>query len=331
MKKFLTMIAALAVVFVPNASVLAASSIEGCEVSSTCYVYQPGDEVNFYKSRAEESLGNQDSGISTIVLSDAGSGDKYVKVLASEVYSTSSPYYDSGDESVPGSIVIEEHKTAIETTQTGETETLESAKRDETTGDLILSYITLDELINVFGATSKEDGTYEIDATLWGETFKELFGTGTAKHAKGFYAEIDSEDSSKVWVVEYGYDTEDETGLYLDADITSITVKEVSSTVSSEYAYVPVMYFDKTYECLDRNVTTTEEMACYDCSGDYKWLTVGSQAETCTLVENVLEKANCVKNVKTGVQDYIIEFVGLAAVCGLALVLVKKKDLFRKI
>lgn len=203
--------------------------------------------------------------------------------------------------------------------------TLDSARHDADT-NLELEYIGLDELISVFGATEKADGTYSIDATKWGKTFKELFGLG--KHmSKGFFTGTYDKAKNTVWTVVYTW-----SGEYTDPDstITDITVKEVPMS-SNEYAYVPVLYFDKTYECINRQVEEKEEMACYSCEDDYKWLTVGSQAETCKLVENVLTQSTCVKSVQTGVEDYILEFVGLAAVCGVALVIAKRKDLFRSI
>lgn len=320
MKKILTIIAAISMML--TFTNVQAFEIVNCAVNDKCYVYKAGDEVNFYKNAEEADSGDANAGITSIVLSDNGSSDQYVRVLAAMPFGTSDQYYDASIETDPTSLVKKDHISYIEKTLNYN---LESARHDAD-GNLELEYIELDELINVFGATEKADGTYSIDATKWGKTFRENYAIGSHM-SKGFFTSTYDKAKNTVWAVVYTWD-----GEYTDPEstITDITVKEVPMT-SNEYAYVPVVYFDKTYECINRQVEEKEEMACYSCEDDYKWLTVGSQAETCTLVENVLTQSTCVKSVQTGVEDYILEFLGIAAVCGVALVIAKRKDLFRSI
>ena len=63
----------------------------------------------------------------------------------------------------------------------------------------------------------------------------------------------------------------------------------------------------------------------------HKMAKIGEQGENCKLVEKVTAKSKCVKSPKTGVEEYIVEFIAVAGVCGVALVIAKRKDLFRSI
>lgn len=322
MKKILTIIAAISMMLVTFTNVKA-FEIVNCAVNNKCYVYKAGDVVNFYKNKDEAESGDVNAGITSIVLADNGSNDQYVRVLAAMPFGTSDVYFDKNAETEPTSLVKKDHISYIEK---GLNYNLESARHDAET-NLELEYIGLDELISVFGATEKADKTYSIDATKWGTIFAENFGVGSHM-SKGFYTGTYDKTKNTVWTVVYTWSSTDLTDP--NRKITDITVKEVSMN-NNEYAYVPVVYFDKTYECINRQVEDKKEMACYSCEDDYKWLSVGSQAETCKLVENVLSQSTCVKSVQTGVEDYILELVGLASICGVALVIAKKKDLFRNI
>lgn len=317
MKKLMAILAAISLV-IPFTNVLAEGDIiTDCSVNSSCFVYKPGDEVNFYRNEDERKLNSQTAGQTTIVLEDAGANSKYVKVLALAAYGTSVPYFDEKTETVPTTDVKRDHLSYIDKSSEF---TWSSAKRDAT-GNIEMTYITLDELIKVFGAAKQADGTYTIDATKWGEKF---ILAAVGKYAsKGFYTGTYDLTTGKVWAVEYTLnETEDK--------MTAITVKEVDMD-SNTYAYLPVVSFDKTYDCHARQEENKVEMGCYSCDGDYKWLQVGTQAETCEFIPTAASKGTCVKAVKTGVEDYILEFAGIALICGVALVIAKKKDLFRSI
>lgn len=317
MKKLMAILAIISLV-VPFANVKAEGDvITDCSVNSSCFVYKPGDEVNFYRNDDEKKV--RGDGQTTIVIEDPGANSKYVKVLALSAYGTSIPYFDKKVEAAPTTDVKRDHLSYIDKASEY---VWSSAKRDAT-GNLEMTYITLDELIKVFGAAKQADGTYTIDATKWGEKFA-LAAVG--KYAsKGFYTGTYDLETGKVWAVEYTLNETDDT-----TTVTAITVKEVAMD-SNTYGYLPVVSFDKTYECHSRTEQNEVEMGCYSCDGDYKWLQVGTQAETCEYIPTSKSKGTCVKAVKTGVEDYILEFVGITLVCGIALVIAKKKDLFRSI
>lgn len=350
MKKLMALLTAFTLVL-PFANVKAEEVITDCSVNNSCFVYKPGDEVNFYRSEAERQANNKESGQTTIILEDAGASSKYVKVLALSPFVTTEVYYDSKVETTPTTHVKDAHKTAITKAAEDAGEYPWSSAKQASNGEIELEYITLNQLKNVFGATLTADGTYTIDATKWAKEFeivfdaanateelaKEINASTTATAAekeqakellanaarmkKGFYTGEYDLKTNKVWAVEYTLNT-------VGDKINAITVKQVDMNTNT-YSYLPVVSFDKTYDCHTR--VNQVEMGCYSCDNDYKWLEVGTQAATCTLVPEITAKGSCVKAVKTGVEDYILEFGCIVALCGIALVVAKKKDLFRSI
>lgn len=300
MKKIMSILA-LVLLVIPFTSVSA--------ITGNYYVYSVGDEVNFYTSS------NDTTGQSTIILKDEGAGSQYVRALALTAYSGNVFYdakVDAGKAKVTEYQFFKEHISMINSTAEGW-----PYVRDLAT---TMDYISLDELKTVFGATSTDGGTtYTIDAAKWGAKLNIVV---TSK--KGFYTS--TVEGENVWVVEFTYDNPTDLA---NRNITAITVKKVPRTDNTDYAALPVAYFDKTYDCVDRQ--TKEDYACYQCGEEYTWTKVGTQASTCTLVENVTSKNSCVVSPKTGIADYAIELISLAAVCGLALVLVNRKDLFKQI
>lgn len=319
MKKGLKAFLAMLIAVIPFTAVSAATNING-----SVREYQVGDEVNFYRNDEEKATGRQDAGLTTVVLSTEKKDGKYVKSLVmGSPFGTSQPYYDKNlPAEEPMQIVKRDHKSEIDRTSTY---TWDSALKvgEEGKKELDLAYISLDELVAAFGATKKEDGTYTIDVAKWGKLFE--IGSVGSRASKGFYTSTYDIEKDTVWVVEYTW----KDGDYTTGSIEGITVKTVAMNESNEYAYIPVVYFDETYDC--HYVESAKQYACYSCDSTYTWTEVGTQAETCTLVENVNAKKDCATTVPTGVEDYILEFAGVAAICAVALVIVKRKDLFRSI
>lgn len=300
MKKIMSILA-LVLLVIPFTSVNA--------ITGNYYVYSVGDEVNFYTSA------NDTTGQSTIIVSDEGANSQYVKALALSPYSGSVFYdatIDAGKTKVTEYEFFKEHISMVNSTAEG----WPYVKDLSTTMD----YISSDELKTVFGATSTDGGvTYTIDAAKWGAKLNIIV---TSK--KGFYTSTVVGDN--VWAAEFTYDNPADLA---NRNITAITVKQVPKKDNSDYAALPVAYFDKTYDCVDRQ--NKQEYACYQCGEEYTWTKIGSQGSTCTLVEDITSKNSCVVSPKTGIADYAVELISLAAVCGLALVLVNRKDLFKQI
>lgn len=271
------------------------------------YTYGPGDEVNFYQYEGDEV------GITTTILSDEGSESQYVKALVTGFHTaTSQPYAEAidGDYTIfKNTLAYRNLLNAINTAAKG----FPYAKPIAEDGNLAL--ITLDELKTIFGATQVGE-TYTIDATKWGKTFEIIQGS-----KPGMYTQTVEGDD--VWVVKFTYDND------VDKNITAITVEKVPVDSATTYELVPVVYFDKTYDCVEREVK--ENYACYSCDEEYTWTSIGSQADNCKLVETINAKADCVKNPKTGVKEYLVEFLAIGGVCIVAIAVVKRKDLFRSI
>ena len=299
MKKIMAIITMLMLVM-PFANVKA--------ITGNYYVYQPGDEVNFYTYEGDST------GTRTTILSDEGSDSKYVRVLATGFNtSTSQPYAEELD--IDNGALTDFTKTLayknllarLESSNHG----VPYAKDIHQAGNL--SLITLDELKTVFGATLDGD-KYVIDVTKWASQFEEIQGSKAGMYTQTI-------EGTDVWVVKWVDDA--------NGNITAITVEKEPVTSATTWELVPVLYLDKTYDCVSRE--TGKQYACYSCGEDYTWTEVGSQADTCTLVEKINSKANCVKGPKTGVEEYILPFIAIVAVGAIALTIVNKKDLFRGI
>ena len=179
MKKLMALLTAFTLVL-PFANVKAEEVITDCSVNNSCFVYKPGDEVNFYRSEAERQANNKESGQTTIILEDAGASSKYVKVLALSPFVTTEVYYDSKVETTPTTHVKDAHKTAITKAAEDAGEYPWSSAKQASNGEIELEYITLNQLKNVFGATLTADGTYTIDATKWAKEFEIVFDAATA-------------------------------------------------------------------------------------------------------------------------------------------------------
>lgn len=296
MKKLMAILTALMVVLPLGAK------------ADTWATYTPGQEVNFY------AYDKDPEGHTSIILSDEGGESQYVKAwfvgilptMKTDVYADTNlgeaaePFEKTG----AYKYVLSQLNATVEG--------FEGHAKDITVaGNLQL--ITLDELKTVFGAT--QDGEkYVIDVATWGDTFTRMIGS-----SKGIFTQTVEGDN--LWVINVAKDNNDV--------VTAITVEKVPYATANDYTAVPVVYVDKTYDCTEKQVQNT--YACYQCGEDYTWTKIGEQADTCKLVDSITVKSKCVKGPKTGVEEYILEFIAVAGVCGVALVIAKRKDLFRSI
>lgn len=277
--------------------------------ADTWYTYTAGQEVNFYTHKDDET------GKTSIILSDEGGESQYVKAWFVGIQGTAMYEYYDVNLHEPGtdSTVLENTDIYKELTTLVEDNVFgfaDHAKDISEKGNLGL--ITLAELKTVFEA--KADGeNYTIDVEKYGSVFEKIVTSKTQ-------IATSTVEGDNVWVVEMTRDA--------DLKVTALTVKKVPVTTTG-LVMVPVVYVDKTYDCTEREIKNT--YACYQCGEEYSWAKIGEQADECKLVENVTTKSKCVKSPKTGIEEYILEFVAVAGVCGVALVIAKRKDLFRSI
>lgn len=115
-----------------------------------------------------------------------------------------------------------------------------------------------------------------------------------------------------------------------DPDNKYIDVSDVSIAMGKAGMIVNEVDYGKYSDDLNF-VNPNYEYACYSCSNDYVWTAKGYQAKTCKLVDSITDKANCVKNAKTGVEDYLIPGTLTLVVGGTILALVSKKSKFKRI
>lgn len=306
----------------------------GVNAETTVYqTYNRGDEVNFYHYDGDKI------GLSTVILEDMGANSEWVKALAlgMSIEGQSSAYYfestlDAGKDpedyteldAYKNSVMAWLQKDPFNKftrKPTAEDPNTYYVKNIDEKGNL--QYITLDEFVKTFNATKNADGTYSVDVTKYGETFKYNADALNVLQSKGFYTGTVDKTDNTVWVVEYTMSTADPA----TAEIAAITVKKVPMT-TNQYSFVPVLYMNKTYDC-KREVV--KKYACYSCDGEYKWAAEGTQADSCTLVDTVNAKADCAKNPKTGMEDYILPVLAIVSVGMVAIVVASKKDLFRNI
>lgn len=314
MKKLMNMIMAL-LIFVPFITVKAAEN-----------VYQAGEVVNFYAYEGDAR------GTESVILEDKGANDKYVKVLLTgfSVNKTEFPYKDvalgytaeSFETSGGYKALLDALNRSHEDAEPGLDALDGHAKPISEAGNL--TTITLEELINVFGATSADGGeTYSIDVAKWGNVFD-----GTILISGGFYTATMTEDKTQVWTVVFTRNTTTN-----DLEAINVVKKPVEGERAEDgtpivYGYIPVVYMDKTYDCKHGNLQT--ENVCYDCGEDYVWDVVGSRDKECKVIGKITNEASCVKPPKTGINEYIIEFGAVAGICAIILIAIKKKDLFRQ-
>lgn len=288
-------------------AVLAVVPLVGVKaIEGNYYVYGAGDEVNFYTYEGDEV------GTRTIILEDEGANSQYVRTLATGVtYYTSNPWYEKID-------------AGVEFPQTSGFQGVQNVIQQQLHGagyvrnvQTEVSLLTLNDLINVFGATPTGNNTYTFDFEKWGTYF-----AGIKTSAKGLWTQTLSEDKQSVWAIKFQRNS-DSIG-----DVTSATI-ELVPVSEGGYAYMPVLYMDKTYDCHERDAQ--DKFACYECGEDIKWYEIGTQPESCQIIENIKSENTCVKNEKTGIDQYFIQFGLIAGICAIALVAVNRKNLFRSI
>lgn len=275
--------------------------------------YEAGELANFISNDTEKEAsdgGAVDVGTLAIVLSDGGSEAQYVRALALKMTAGSSYLFNNTDYKLTSA-----YTNSIGSIQLNFNISSPYIK-DPLTEDAY-SFVSKDELVNIFGADFTDPNKGVINVEKYGSSFKQLVENLNVmmehddKLLRGIYTS--TVEGNYVWVLKF---EQDSTG-----KITAITVEKADITnTDNYYGVAPVLCFNKEYDC--RSV-------CYSCDGEYKWARQGSQPATCQIVANAKTKDKCVKNPKTGIEDHALEILGVIAVCGLGLGILKKKDFFR--
>jgi hypothetical protein len=361
MKKILAVIATILFA-------IPALGVDALSESTNYYTYAKGTVVNFYKNSVEEEAKNQNSGNTTIVLDDKGANDKYVKVfMIGDTYNKPS-FLTDGSAANLNAIKQQYISKLRSDIQIEDGEDLYYYTLTDANEGLDLP--TVDEVLGMAGMTKGTQTTYTLNnkeltdrsgaSTTLFEAFGIIANSGiddTSKAIHGFYTS--TIENGKIWVVEFTTVAAGE-----DLVVTGATLKQEDFTEDddAEYAIVGTAYANKTADCHDvaymcyvcgstytyttvgsqdesctavpgiTNPADCVAKACYNCDGSYKWLKEGTQDETvCTKVDNVTAEGSCVAAPNTGIESHILEFAIIASLCAIALLAVRRKDLFRTI
>lgn len=341
MKQKLLAILAAASLIMPYTTVFAARG-EDCASTNSCKTYTAGQLENFLindEQVKEYDGGDLTTGVYGEIIEDKGASSQYAKVL---FYGLMRPYSEIYLGQLTGGSIKEPKvdlfaETKVEYGQQGKyyiqpshAKTL-AGEPNEIEFDLP----TTKDFETMWGATyDQTTKKYTIDVTKIPDQFKnkiindmavsiEIARQGKEEHADDIKyglltGDVDKENKL-VYVVLFDVQ---------DGIIKGATMEQVPSD-EPYYFMMPVVSLDKTYICSEQN---QETYSCYTCSeGEYSWLKDGEQAETCQKIAEIDVKSKCVKNAKTGVKDYMVEFVGIVGICAVALVITKRKDLFKSI
>ena len=294
--------------------------------------YTKGDYINFagnesdwelFKSNEEEYLNRTGNG--TIFIEetnlDDGEGHKYLRVM--DLYSIG---YEGGLVTAGESITDENHSFFATDFVVKVRQDLESPYAHATGGKVDVDIATLDQIKTLFGVTNVGD-----KVTLTGDMktfFTEIFESHTQNVIYVMTKTADSGQADHYYALKV---TKDANGI---SDIELVSADAVGSTDSGNlYTFFPIVLMNEAYVC---EAGPEEAYACYECpttgdQTDYSWIRIGNQAEACKKIETVTTKKKCVKNAKTGVDNYLIPSAIILGVCAIVLTVVKRKDAFRAI
>ena len=360
MKRLLCAIAML-VAFIPFVGVKALNE------TTNYYSYKKGQIVNFYPNATEEAARNKKA-LETMIVEDKDTSSRFIKVwiMGGGVYSGSSADQTAAFINQYKTAYIDLLSKAKAADGLGVFPTT-GAETDEKDNYMInfndtskgMDLITLDDLKTMFGdalspVLTATTGTTDPSAALVDNTdnytlsdveivnrvgektslYDELeLVVAVAKKIdeagakRGFYVlERNASGGIKqMWIAEFTWNGNDISGIQLR--------KAVTADANTTYLFMPTVYVNKTADCHEE----TPENHCYKCVNEngkfiFKWTTAGDkEVEKCEVQNDITSKKDCSELVKTGVESHILEFAIVAALCVIALIVVKRKDLFKTI
>ena len=359
MKRLLCAIAML-VAFIPFVGVKALNE------TTNYYSYKKGQIVNFYPNATEEAARNKNA-LETMIIEDKDTSSKFIKawIMGGGVYSGSAyatpeaflnqyktSYITLLSTAAPNGLGVFPTTGA----ETDEKDNYMISFNDTKKG---MDLITLDDLKTMFGdalspVLTATTGTTDPSAALVDNTdnytlsdveIVNRVGEKTslcdelelvvavakkideAGAKRGFYVleRNSAGEVEQIWLAEFTWTGDDISGITLrlaeDAD------------KNTTYLFLPTVYVNKTADCHEE----TPENHCYKCVNEngkfiFKWTTAGDkEVEKCEVQNDITSKKDCSELVKTGVESHILEFTIVAALCVIALIVVKRKDLFKTI
>lgn len=350
MKRFLCAIAML-VAFIPFIGVKALNE------TTNYYSYKKGQIVNFYPNATAEAERNRKA-LETIIVEDKDTSNRFIKVWSmsgvgmaggSGVFNTTDDLTDG----TPLPTTINNLKTAFKN-NVATAAKISTGAEDATEGNYFLDFtdatrglnmVTMDDLKTMFGDALVKEAAPDTYSLNDFETINRA-GEKTSLYKEmellkdiGTTASIDGTKNG-FFVLNYD-ETTHEYNINLakfiwkaDGTLESITiVPGTNADKDTEYMFLPTAYANKTADCHENVV----EEHCYKCVNEngkfiFVWTTPGDKSvESCELQNDITSKKDCSELVKTGVESHILEFGIVAALCVIALIVVKRRDLFKTI
>lgn len=325
------------------------------------YNYKKGQIVNFYRNQESEAAHKGEAN-ETIILDNKDTSNKFVKVwlLGAFRASNENPY-----ELFPERVPFVDMVTVDDTQRTSLINTLtqegyqDGGEADDTNYVYTLTdknkganLISLEELKDVFDV-EEITATNTLNIKEYRINNKTLLDRDEKEFSlyKEFEKLTKVADTAKlqgikngIWTSTVAKETADEVYVYVvkfifdaNQNITDVKIVPVvadtdpSSSRDELYAFVPVVWANKTADC---HQEPTINEYCYKCKkteeGQFEWIILKENdsrvGDICEIAE---DQKKC--NPNTGSKSHLLEFSIVAALCAISLLVVRRKDLFRTI
>ena len=308
----------------------------GVRAAEPYKIYEKGADANFFIT------GREGTGYKTLIMEGQDStSSKYVRGLvygwgiagqmvantADDDFSTMfcDPEFGTCDP-VTGA---ESYSKLVQQVREGLQAAGENAFVQDGAAGATIEMITLDEAVDLFGATlNGEVYTIPADNRAFGLVKEHLTLPGADYN--GFYTQTVAGES--VWAVLWNG--------------TTYTIEKVPAVNSQKsLAVLPILMVDKDEDCQGGSqeqepedpVDPVEPVVgtpshCYVCAeDDYRWAKEDEAPEGCEINNDIDAEAACTGNPETGVNDYVLPITIAVCAAAIALTVITKKDLFRKI
>ena len=299
----------------------------GVRAADTHKVYEKGAGANFYLYD-RDATGN-DGNLTIIMEGNDTAEAKYIKGF---VYGIASEFIGTDDKSFyceDDECLAYNTTTAYGTLSTKVTQMFQNAQEvylQDGKDGYTIGVITLDEAKDLFGATETADGIALSTSNTAYSKVKQILSV----EYDGFYTQ--TVDGQEVWAVLW------------DGGSDRIAKVPVGSS-GKQIAMVPVLMVDKDEDCEGSSTGQDPEPTdpepeqpvgtpshCYVCSEEeYVWATEDEAPAGCEINNDIDAESACTGNPETGVNDYILPITIAVCAAAIALTVITKKDLFRKI
>lgn len=185
--------------------------------------------------------------------------------------------------------------------------------KDADTTGWNISMLTKDEAADLFGADA--DGKIPADNAA----MQALVGNVPA--FDGIYTQ--TVEDGKVWAITW--------------KDNNFKLEKVDFLSTLRLGVAPILEVDKDEDCTSTGTGEDPETPvqtpahCYVCEEEYKWYNEADVPTGCELVADVEAESACTAQPETGVTDYVLPITIAVCAAAIALTVITKQDLFKKI